>query len=77
MTWVPGLTRIQWLSQEGLMPKLIERLSSNHPSDMHAAASEVIKGIIAIAAPSPLLHQTSLHENRRYGRVSHSLPGIC
>ena len=53
ISWVPSLTRIQWLSQEGLMPKLIERLSSNYPSDMHAVVSEVIKGIIAIAAPSP------------------------
>jgi len=35
------------------MPKLIERLSSKYPSDMHAVVSEVIKGIIAIAAPSP------------------------
>ena len=35
------------------MPKLIERLPSNYPSDMHAVVSEVIKGIIAIAVPSP------------------------
>ena len=53
MTWVPGLTRTRWLLQEGLMLKLIERLSSNRPSDVHAVVSEVVKGIIAIAAPSP------------------------
>ena len=35
------------------MPKLIERLSPKYPSDMHAVVSEVIKGIIAIVAPSP------------------------
>lgn len=38
---------------EGLMSKLIERLSPKYPSDMHAVVSEAIKGIIAIAAPSP------------------------
>lgn len=35
------------------MPKLIERLSPKYPNDVHAVVSEVIKGIIAIAAPSP------------------------
>lgn len=35
------------------MPKLIERLSPKYPNDMHAVVSEVIKGIIAIVAPSP------------------------
>lgn len=35
------------------MPKLIERLSPEYPSDVHAVVSEVIKGIVAIAAPSP------------------------
>lgn len=35
------------------MYKLIERLSPGYPSDVHAVVSEVIKGIIAIAAPSP------------------------
>lgn len=35
------------------MTKLIERLSPKYPSDMHAVVSEVIKGVIAIAAPSP------------------------
>ena len=35
------------------MSKLIERLSPKYPSDIHAVVSEVIKGIIAIAAPSP------------------------
>jgi serine/threonine-protein phosphatase 6 regulatory subunit 3 len=38
---------------EGLMSKLIERLSPKYPSDIHAVVSEAIKGIIAIAAPSP------------------------
>jgi serine/threonine-protein phosphatase 6 regulatory subunit 3 len=35
------------------MSRLIERLSSDYPSDMHAVVSEVIKSIISMAAPSP------------------------
>lgn len=35
------------------MSKLIGRLSPKYPSDMHAVVSESIKGIIAIATPSP------------------------
>jgi serine/threonine-protein phosphatase 6 regulatory subunit 3 len=35
------------------MPRLIERLSPNYPTDMHAVVSEVTKNIITMAAPSP------------------------
>ncbi|OCH93828.1 SAPS-domain-containing protein [Obba rivulosa] len=44
---------LEWLSQENLMARLIDLLSPAHNSDMHAVVSELIKGIISMAAPSP------------------------
>lgn len=47
------LLYIQWLSYEGLIPKLVSMLSPTHPPDLHAVVSDVLKGIIALCAPSP------------------------
>jgi serine/threonine-protein phosphatase 6 regulatory subunit 3 len=48
-----SLVQMQWLSAENLMGRLIDLLSSAHPSDVHAVVAETIKGIISMAAPSP------------------------
>lgn len=44
---------MQWLSQENLMSRLLDLLSPSHSPDMHTVVSELIKGIISMAAPSP------------------------
>ncbi|KAI6150246.1 SIT4 phosphatase-associated protein-domain-containing protein [Pisolithus tinctorius] len=44
---------LEWLSSEQLMGRLIDLLSPAHSSDVHAVVSELIKGIISMAAPSP------------------------
>jgi serine/threonine-protein phosphatase 6 regulatory subunit 3 len=43
----------QWLSAEDLMGRLIEMLSPSYPSDVHTVVADIIKNIIAMAAPSP------------------------
>lgn len=43
----------QWLAQEGLIPKLASMLSPSYPPDLHAVVSDMLKGIIALCAPSP------------------------
>ncbi|EGO21202.1 hypothetical protein SERLADRAFT_452336 [Serpula lacrymans var. lacrymans S7.9] len=48
-----GAGVLEWLSSENLMGRLIELLSPAHTSDMHTVVSELIKGIISMAAPSP------------------------
>lgn len=44
---------LEWLSSGQLMGRLIGLLSPAHSSDVHAVVSELIKGIISMAAPSP------------------------
>ncbi|KAH7929628.1 SAPS-domain-containing protein, partial [Leucogyrophana mollusca] len=48
-----GAGVLEWLSSENLMGRLIDLLSPAHTSDMHTVVSELIKGIISMAAPSP------------------------
>ncbi|GBE81848.1 Extragenic suppressor of kinetochore protein [Sparassis crispa] len=48
-----GAGVLEWLSQENLMSRLIDLLSPAYSSDMHTVVSELIKGIISMAAPSP------------------------
>ncbi|KIJ68898.1 hypothetical protein HYDPIDRAFT_105412 [Hydnomerulius pinastri MD-312] len=48
-----GAGVLEWLSSEQLMSRLIGLLSPAHTSDMHTVVSELIKGIISMAAPSP------------------------
>lgn len=44
---------VQWLSKENLMSRLIDLLAPTYSPDMHTVVSELIKGIISMAAPSP------------------------
>ena len=44
---------MQWLSEERLIPRLVDLLSPYHSSSVHSAVSELIKGIIIMSAPSP------------------------
>lgn len=57
----------QWLSSEHLMARLIGLLSPSYSSDMHTVVSELIKGIISMAAPSP---GASLTEGLQNGPAS-------
>jgi serine/threonine-protein phosphatase 6 regulatory subunit 3 len=43
----------QWLSSENLVGRLIDLLSPLRSSDMQTVVSELIKGIISMASPSP------------------------
>ncbi|WWD19174.1 hypothetical protein CI109_103632 [Kwoniella shandongensis] len=44
---------IDWLADEGLIPKLIELLSPHHSTATHIVAAEVLKSIITLCAPTP------------------------
>lgn len=44
---------LQWLSQEQLILKLASMLSPQNPPDLHIIVSDMLKGIIALCAPSP------------------------
>ena len=57
----------QWLSDEGLMPRLISRLSPSYSPDMHTVVSDLIKSIISMAAPSP---GTAITESQNNGPAS-------
>ncbi|KAJ3977222.1 SIT4 phosphatase-associated protein-domain-containing protein [Lentinula raphanica] len=44
---------LEWLSSEKLIPRLIDMLSPAYPPDIHQVVSDLIKGIISMATPSP------------------------
>ncbi|KZT23975.1 SAPS-domain-containing protein [Neolentinus lepideus HHB14362 ss-1] len=44
---------LEWLSEEDLMGRLVDMMSPSHSPDIHTVVSELIKGIISMAAPSP------------------------
>ncbi|KAI0345113.1 SAPS-domain-containing protein [Trametopsis cervina] len=44
---------LDWLSHENLMSRLLDLLSPVQSTDIHTVVAELIKGIIAMAAPSP------------------------
>jgi serine/threonine-protein phosphatase 6 regulatory subunit 3 len=44
---------IQWLSSQNLIGRLIDLLSPSYSSDVQTVVSELIKGIISMASPSP------------------------
>ncbi|EPQ57764.1 SAPS-domain-containing protein [Gloeophyllum trabeum ATCC 11539] len=44
---------LEWLSEENLMGRLVDLMSPLHTPDIHTVVSELIKGIISMAAPSP------------------------
>lgn len=48
-----GAAVLEWLSKENLMSRLIDLLAPTYSPDMHTVVSELIKGIISMAAPSP------------------------
>ncbi|KDQ61229.1 hypothetical protein JAAARDRAFT_173829 [Jaapia argillacea MUCL 33604] len=48
-----GAGVLEWLSKENLMGRLIDLLSPCHSPDVHTVVSDLIKGIISMAAPSP------------------------
>ena len=50
---VSNLISTQWLSNEGLIARLVNLLSPDQDPAMHTVVSELIKGIISMAAPSP------------------------
>ncbi|KAJ7580653.1 SIT4 phosphatase-associated protein-domain-containing protein [Mycena floridula] len=51
---VPGGNGVlEWLSSQGLMRRLLDFLSPEFSSDIHQVASEMLKGILALATPSP------------------------
>lgn len=49
----------QWLSSEKFIPRLIDMLSPAYPPDIHQVVSDLIKGIISMATPSPGVGLTS------------------
>ncbi|TRM61242.1 SIT4 phosphatase-associated protein-domain-containing protein [Schizophyllum amplum] len=50
----PGCdTVLEWLSEQRLIPRLVELLSPHHSSDKHAVVTDLIKGITSMANPSP------------------------
>ncbi|KAG6885879.1 hypothetical protein C0993_008398 [Termitomyces sp. T159_Od127] len=48
-----GAGVLEWLSSENLMGRLIELLSPAYTSEVHIIVSDLIKGIISMATPSP------------------------
>lgn len=56
----------QWLSEERLVARLVDRLSPAHSPDMHTVIAELIKNIVSMAAPSP----TAGMENSQIGPAS-------
>jgi len=64
---IPLTCRLQWLSEERLMTRLVRRLSPAHSPDMHVVVAELIKGIISMSAPSPAV---GLSEGLQTGLVS-------
>ncbi|KAF8516965.1 SIT4 phosphatase-associated protein-domain-containing protein [Hysterangium stoloniferum] len=48
-----GAGVLEWLTSQKLVPRLVDLLSPNHSPEVHLVAADVIKGIIAMSAPSP------------------------
>ncbi|KAH7107640.1 SAPS-domain-containing protein [Auriculariales sp. MPI-PUGE-AT-0066] len=59
---------LEWLSQQHLIPRLVEMLSPFTHPDVHAVVSELLKGIIALGAPSP--GSSALSESMQHGTAS-------
>ncbi|KAG8985982.1 hypothetical protein FRB90_004323 [Tulasnella sp. 427] len=50
----PGnLGVVPWLSSQKLVPKLIDLLAPTQKPDVHLVAADFLKGVIALASPSP------------------------
>jgi SIT4-associating protein SAP185/190 len=50
---MPGAGVVEWLSDQELIPKIVDLLSPSHSVDLHNTISELLKAIIALSAPSP------------------------
>ncbi|OCF31525.1 SIT4-associating protein/190 [Kwoniella heveanensis BCC8398] len=49
-----GVTGVMdWLADEGLIPKLLEYLSPHYSTSVHTTVGEVLKSIITLCAPTP------------------------
>ncbi|WVQ95068.1 hypothetical protein IAU59_002160 [Kwoniella sp. CBS 9459] len=49
-----GVTGVMdWLADEGLIPKLLEYLSPHYSTSVHTTVAEVLKSIITLCAPTP------------------------
>ncbi|KAK6910784.1 hypothetical protein I203_104816 [Kwoniella mangroviensis CBS 8507] len=44
---------IDWLADEGLIPRLIEFLSPHYSTSVHTVVAEILKSIITLCAPTP------------------------
>lgn len=51
LNWLTTAT--QWFSSENLMGRLLDLLSPDHSTDIHTIVTDLIKGIISMATPSP------------------------
>ena len=62
---------ISWLSDEGLVPLLIRRLSPHYPSNTHNTVGELLKSIVTLCAPTPFNpHGGNLQEQQGGGTSS-------
>ncbi|EPQ26944.1 uncharacterized protein PFL1_05578 [Pseudozyma flocculosa PF-1] len=50
---LPNAGVISWLSADELIPRAVDLLAPNYSVDLHNTVSELLKAIIALAAPSP------------------------
>ena len=60
---IPDSGIVAWLAEHGLIPRIISLLSPFVSPDFHKAASEFLKNIISLSAPSPSsLNQVTIQE---------------
>lgn len=60
---VPDSNIVSWLSERDLVSHVVSLLSPHASTDMHKAASEFLKTIISLSAPSPSsLNQVPVHD---------------
>ncbi|KAI0031479.1 SIT4 phosphatase-associated protein-domain-containing protein, partial [Vararia minispora EC-137] len=66
----PGASGVlEWLSEERLMARLVQRLAPAYSPDMHTVVAELIKNIISMAAASP---GAGITEGSQIGPASNS-----
>ncbi|KAF6763649.1 SIT4 phosphatase-associated protein-domain-containing protein [Ephemerocybe angulata] len=54
---------LEWLSSQNFIGKLLDLLSPQHTTEVHSIVTELIKGIISMATPSPAAGITDAHSN--------------
>lgn len=61
---VPDSGIVAWLAEQGLIPRVVSLLSPMVSSELHKAASEFLKTIISLSAPSPSsLNQVTVQDS--------------